>query len=141
MKKKIKKVYIGMSADIIHNGHINLLKVGKKLGDVTVGLLTDKAILSYKKKTFLNYKQREAVIKSIKYVKNVIPQTTLDYRNNLKKIKPDFVVHGSDWKTGIQKKTRSQVLEVLNEWGGKLIEPKYTKNVSSRSMKKFYNLF
>ena len=141
MKKKIKIVYIGMSADILHNGHINLLKIGNKLGDVTVGLLTDKAILSYKKKSFLNYKQREIIIKSIKYVKSVVPQTTLDYRNNLKRIKPDFIVHGDDWKTGVQKKTRLQVIEILSDWGGKLVEPRYTKNVSSSSMKKFYSLF
>ena len=141
MNKNNKIAYIGLSADILHEGHINIIKKASKFGKVVVGLLTDRAIATYKAIPTLNYKQREAVIKSIKYVKNVIPQTTLDYRNNLKKIKPDFVVHGSDWKTGIQKKTRSQVLEVLNEWGGKLIEPKYTKNVSSRSMKKFYNLF
>ena len=102
--------------------------------------MTDKAILSYKKKSFLSYKQRETVIKSIKYVKKIVPQKTLDYRDNLKKIKPDFVVHGDDWKTGAQKKTREQVLDIIKNWGGKLIEPRYTKKVSSRKIKKFYSL-
>ena len=140
MGDKVKKVYIGMSADVLHHGHINLLKIGKKLGEITVGLLTDKAILSYKKKSFLSYKQRETVIKSIKYVNKIVPQKTLDYRDNLKKIKPDFVVHGDDWKTGAQKKTREQVLDIIKNWGGKLIEPRYTKKVSSRKIKKFYSL-
>ena len=136
MKTKLrKKVYIGLSADILHEGHINILKIASKLGDVTVGLLTDSAISSYKKLPHLNYKQREVVLKNIKFVKKVIPQKTLDYRNNLKLIKPHYVVHGDDWKKGIQKKIRSQVIDTLKKWGGKLIEPKYTKNISSSLIK------
>ncbi len=136
MKTKLKKkVYVGLSADILHEGHINILKIASKLGEVTVGLLTDSAISSYKKLPHLNYKQREVVLKNIKFVKKVIPQKTLDYRNNLKLIKPDYVVHGDDWKKGIQKKIRSQVIDALKKWGGKLIEPKYTKNISSSLIK------
>ena len=116
-----------MSADILHEGHINILKTARKLGDVIVGLLTDEAISSYKDIPTLNYKQREIVLKNVKLIKKVVPQNSLDYRKNLKEIKPDFVVHGDDWKTGIQKKTRQQVIETLRKWGGKLIEPKYTK--------------
>ena len=125
MKKK-KLVYVGLSADILHEGHINILKVANKLGDVIVGLLTDKAIASYKKIPHLSYKQREIVLKNIKFVKKVIPQKTLDYRPNLKMIKPNFVVHGDDWKIGIQKQVRLNVIKTLGKWGGKLIEPKYT---------------
>tara|TARA_Y100000389_G_scaffold50379_1_gene46098 strand:+ start:8270 stop:9571 length:1302 start_codon:yes stop_codon:yes gene_type:complete len=134
-KKKIKIVYVGLSADILHEGHINILKTASRLGKVIVGLLTDEAISSYKNIPTLNYKQREIILKNIKLVKKVIPQTTLDYRPNLKLLTPDFVVHGDDWKTGVQKKTRSQVISVLSKWGGKLIEPKYTKNISSTSIK------
>ena len=132
-KKKI--VYVGLSADILHEGHINILKTANKLGDVIVGLLTDAAIASYKKIPTLNYKQREIVLKNISLVKRVIPQHTLDYRPNLKLITPNFVVHGDDWKTGVQKITRNQVISTLKIWGGKLIEPKYTKNISSTSIK------
>lgn len=135
MKKK-KLVYVGLSADILHEGHINVLKVANKLGDVIVGLLTDKAIASYKKIPHLSYKQREIVLKNIKFVKKVIPQKTLDYRPNLKMIKPNFVVHGDDWKIGIQKQVRLNVIKTLSKWGGKLIEPKYTKNISSTLIKK-----
>ena len=101
IQKKI--VYVGLSADILHEGHINILKVANKLGDVTVGLLTDQAIASYKQIPHLSYKQREIVLKNIKFVKKLIPQKTLDYTENLNLIRPDFVVHGNDWKTGIQK--------------------------------------
>lgn len=133
--KKIKTVYVGLAADILHQGHINILKKANSLGKVVVGLLTDEAIASYKMLPLLNYKQRESVLKNIKYVSKVIPQKTLDYRTNLVKIKPDFVVHGNDWKTGVQKKTRDQVIKTLQKWKGKLIEPKYTKNISSSDIK------
>ena len=133
--KKKKIVYVGLSADILHEGHINILKTANKLGDVIVGLLTDAAIASYKNIPALNYKQREIVLKNISLVKRVIPQHTLDYRPNLKLITPNFVVHGDDWKTGVQKITRNQVISTLKIWGGKLIEPKYTKNISSTSIK------
>ena len=133
--KKIKTVYVGLAADILHEGHINILKKANSLGKVIVGLLTDEAIASYKMLPLLNYKQRESVLKNIKYVSKVIPQKTLDYRPNLIKIKPDFVVHGNDWKTGVQKKTRDQVIKTLQKWKGKLIEPKYTKNISSSDIK------
>ena len=135
MKKVRKKVYVGMSADIIHEGHINILKTANKLGDVHVGLLTDKAIGSYKNIPYLNFKRRKIIIQNIKYVKRVIPQDTLDYVENLQLIKPDFVVHGDDWKSGIQSNTRNKVIKVLKKWGGKLIEPKYTKNISSKIIK------
>ena len=128
-----------MSADIIHKGHINILKTASKYGDVTVGLLTDQAIASYKNIPYLDYKKRKVVIENIKYVKRVVSQKTLDYVENLKLIKPDFVVHGDDWKSGVQKKTRHRVIQALSKWSGKLIEPKYTKNISSTSIKKEMN--
>ena len=133
MKKKI--VYIGLSADILHEGHINILKIANSYGDVIVGLLTDKAIASYKNIPYLDFKQRKIVLENMKYVKKVIPQKTLDYVDNLNLIKPDYVVHGDDWKTGVQKKTREKVVKILKKWSGKLIEPKYTKNISSTLIK------
>ena len=133
MKKK--RVYVGLSADILHEGHINILKFAKKLGHVTVGLLTDQAISTYKKFPHLNYDQRKIVVENIKFVDKVIPQYTMDYSDNLKKLKPDFVVHGDDWKTGIQKNSRSNVIKVLKKWSGKLVETKYTKNISSSKIK------
>ncbi len=133
--KNIKKVYVGFAADILHEGHINILKIASKLGEVTVGLLTDSAISSYKKLPHLNYKQREIILKNIKFVKKVLPQDTLDYTKNLLSLKPHYVVHGDDWKFGIQKKIREQVIKTLKKWSGKLVEPKYTKNISSSKIK------
>jgi phosphoenolpyruvate mutase len=131
-----KKVYVGLAADILHEGHINILKIAKNYGDVIVGLLTDKAIASYKNIPYLDFEKRKVVIENIKYVKKVIPQKTLDYTENLNLIKPEFVVHGDDWKTGIQKNIRKRVIQTLKKWSGKLIEPKYTKKISSSSIKK-----
>ncbi len=134
MKQK-KIVYVGLAVDIIHEGHINILKTANKYGEVVVGLLTDSAIASYKKIPYLNYNRRKIIVQNIKYVKKVIPQNTLSYVSNLNLIKPNFVVHGDDWKKGVQQKTRKDVIKTLKKWSGKLIEPKYTKNISSTIIK------
>ena len=132
MDKKI--VYVGMCADMIHPGHLNIIKEACKLGSVTVGVLTDAAIASYKRLPYLSYEQRAEVVANIKGVDRVGPQTTLDYIPNLREIKPDFVVHGDDWKTGVQQKTRQRIIEVMAEWGGKVIDIPYTKGISSTAM-------
>ena len=134
-----KKVYVSLSADILHKGHINILKKASKLGEVTVGLMTDQAISFYKKIPFLNYSQREIVLKNQNMVKEVIPQKTMDYTPNLRKIKPDYVVHGDDWKMGALRESRTQVIKELKKWSGKLIEYPYTENISSSGIKK--NIF
>ncbi|NGP76669.1 phosphoenolpyruvate mutase [Balneolaceae bacterium YR4-1] len=132
----MKKVYVGMSADLVHPGHLNVIKEAKKLGEVTIGLLTDEAIASYKRLPHMEYEQRKEVIENIKGVKEVVPQNTLDYRPNLRKLKPDFVVHGDDWKEGVQSQTRRQVIDVLKEWDGKLVEVPYTEGISSTKLNK-----
>ena len=134
MKLK-KKVYVGLSVDIIHEGHINILRTASRYGEVIVGLLTDEAIASYKNIPYLDYNRRKIIVQNIKYVKKVIPQYTLSYVSNLNLIKPHYVVHGDDWKKGVQKKTRQDVIKALKKWSGKLIEPKYTKNISSTLIK------
>ena len=134
MKKKT--VYVGMSADLIHPGHLNIIKEAAKLGEVTVGVLTDAAIASYKRLPYMNYEQRAAVVAQLKGVAHVVPQPTLDYIPNLKKLKPDFVVHGTDWRNGVQAKTRQGVIDTLATWGGKLVEPEYTEGISSTQLNK-----
>ena len=136
MIDKSKKVYIGMSVDLVHPGHINIIKKGVEIGDVIVGLLTDEAIASYKRLPFMNYNLREEIVLNIKGVSSVVAQSTLDYTNNLRKIKPDYVVHGDDWKEGVQSKTRQDVIDVLKEWNGKLIEVPYTQGISSTLLHK-----
>lgn len=132
-----KKVYVGMCADLIHHGHINIINEAKKLGNVVVGLLTDEAVASYKRIPLLNYEQRKKVIENISGVSKVIPQKTLDYTDNLKEIKPDFVVHGDDWKTGVQRETRERVIELIKTWGGELVETQYSPGISSTELKEY----
>jgi len=136
-KKLQKMVYVGMSADLIHPGHLNVINKAKELGSVVVGLLTDKAIASYKRLPFLNYEQRKTIMENIKGVEKVIPQETLDYVTNLERLKPNYVVHGDDWRDGVQKKTRERVIEALKGWNGELIEVPYTKGISSTLLKEF----
>ena len=131
-----KRVYVAMSADIIHPGHLNIIREAAKLGDVTVGVLTDAAIASYKRLPYMNYEQRAAVVGALKGVAEVIPQEQLDYIPNLLKLKPDYVVHGTDWREGVQAKTRQRVIDTLAEWGGKLVEPEYTEGISSTQLNK-----
>lgn len=129
-----KKVYVGMSADMIHPGHLNIIREAVKLGEVTVGVLTDAAIASYKRLPYLTYEQRAEIVSAIKGVEQVIPQTTLDYVPNLRQLKPDYVVHGDDWKEGVQAKTRQRIIEAMAEWGGRVIDIPYTKGISSTAM-------
>ena len=132
----MKKVYIGMSADLLHPGHLNIIQNAAKYGEVIVGLLTDKAIASYKRLPYMSYEQRKIIVENVKGISQVIPQDTLDYTANLEKIKPDYVVHGDDWKNGVQKETRQKVIDTLAQWGGELIEIPYTKGISSTQLNK-----
>ena len=132
--KDSKKVYLALSADLLHHGHMNVLSKAASLGEITIGLMTDEAIAKYKRLPNLTYQQREIVVRGLKGVKDVIPQKTMDYSDNLKKLKPDYVVHGDDWKNGIQKQQRKKVIEVLKEWNGELIEIPYTVGISSSEL-------
>jgi phosphoenolpyruvate mutase len=129
-----KIVYVGMSADLLHPGHLNILEHARRRGRVIVGLLTDAAIATYKRLPYMTFEHRKMVLEAIKGVDQVVPQESLDYVPNLRKYRPDFVVHGDDWREGVQKKTRERVIEVLKEWGGELVEVPYTRGVSSTQL-------
>jgi len=126
----MKTVYIAVSADILHHGHINLIKNASEYGNLIVGVLTDEAVATYKRFPVLDYEQRTFIIKNIDGVSDVVPQNTLDYTENLKKYRPDFVFHGDDWKEGVQSQIRQNVIDTLKEWGGELIEIPYTEDIS-----------
>lgn len=128
---KTEIVYVAMSADLIHVGHIRLLQKAAEYGPVVVGLLSNEAIKSYKRTPIISWEQRYLVIKEMKSVTMVIPQLTHDYTDNLRMLRPAYVVHGSDWKTGVQSGVRKKVIEILAEWGGVLIEPEYTNGIST----------
>ena len=129
-----KQVYVAMSADLVHPGHLNIINRATELGEVTVGLLTDAAIASYKRLPYMNFEQRKAVVESLKGVEKVVAQTTLDYVPNLRKYQPDYVVHGDDWREGVQREVRQAVIDVLGEWGGELVEVPYTPGISSTDL-------
>tara|TARA_Y100000590_G_scaffold211779_2_gene239995 strand:- start:16227 stop:17546 length:1320 start_codon:yes stop_codon:yes gene_type:complete len=133
-KNKNSLVYIAMSVDLIHHGHLNIINEGKKLGRVVIGLLTDEAIATYKRLPLIPFMERKKLVENLKGVEKVVEQSTLDYVPNLMSLKPDYVVHGDDWKNGPQKTVRKRVIETLSQWGGKLIEPKFTTGVSSSDL-------
>ena len=134
-KKKI--VYVPLAIDFIHSGHLNIIRTAKKFGKVVVGLLTDEAISQYKKLPTLNYEERLKIVSNIKDVDQVIAQNDWDYSQTIKMLKPDYFIHGDDWKKKrTQKKIRSNVIKLLKKYSGKLIEPKYTQSISSDDIKK-----
>lgn len=126
-----KVVYVGMSADLVHPGHLNVINKAAELGEVVVGLLTDAAIASYKRMPYMTFDERRTVLAAIKGVARIVPQTTLDYAPNLLEIRPDYVVHGDDWRDGVQSATRQRVIDTLAQWGGELVEVPYTQGISS----------
>lgn len=129
-----KTVYLGITGDIIHPGIINIIKEGAKLGDLTVGLLTDSAIVSHKRLPYLTYEQRKQVVENIKGVARVVPQEEWSYVPNLKKLKPDYIIHGDDWKTNYLSKIRDEVFEAVKEWGGQVVEIPYTQGINSSAL-------
>ena len=120
-----------MTGDIIHPGIINIINEGAKHGKLIVGLLTDSAIVTHKRLPYLTYEQRKAVIENIKGVSKVVPQEEWSYVPNLRKYKPDFIIHGDDWKTNYLSKIRDEVYEVMKEWNGEVIEIPYTQGINS----------
>ncbi len=129
-----KKVYLGMIADIMHPGLINIINEGCKYGDVMIGLYTDKAIATYKRLPVLTYDQRKAIVENIKGVTEVVPQDDWNYVENLRKYRPDYIIHGDDWKEGFMKKIRAEVFEVMKEIGGEVIEIPYTQGINSSQL-------
>lgn len=129
-----KKVYLGMIADIMHPGLINIINEGAKYGDVIIGLYTDKAIATHKRLPYLTYEQRETVVRSINGVSDVVPQDDWSYVPNLVKYKPDYIIHGDDWLQGPDKYIRDEVFKVMEAMGGKVIEIPYTKGITSSGL-------
>ena len=129
-----KNVYLGMIADIMHPGLINIINEGAKYGDVIIGLFTDKAIATHKRLPYLTYEQRETVVRSIHGVADVVPQDDWSYVPNLVKYKPDYIIHGDDWLEGPDKYIRDEVFKVMESLGGKVIEIPYTKGITSSGL-------
>lgn len=124
----MKTVYMCFSTDIIHSGHINIIDKASAYGEVIVGVLTDEAVSSYKRFPLLSYNERANIVGHINGVSKVVPQEELSYAKNLRELKPDYVVHGDDWQEGFQKPIRDEVIAILGEYGGELIEFPYSND-------------
>ena len=127
-------VYIGMTADILHHGHTNIIAEGRKYGEVTVGLLTDAAVAGHKRLPLLRWDHRKQMIENIVGVTQVVPQDSWDYAVNIRRYKPDFMIHGTDWLQGPLAPYRARAVAALAEYGGRLIEVPYTEGISSTEM-------
>ena len=132
--KKNKTVYIALTADILHHGHINLIEKARMYGEIIIGLLTDEAVADNKRLPYLNYEQRKKILINFKGVSKIVPQKEWDYSNNIKKIRPDFLIHGDEWRKGNSSILRKNAIKALNQYGGKLIEIAYTNNIFIQNM-------
>ncbi len=123
-----RTVYMCFSTDIIHGGHIAIIKKAQKLGRVIIGVLSDEAVASYKRMPLVPASERKLMFENIAGVYKVVDQNTLSYKENLEKYKPSIVVHGDDWVTGFQRPIRDEVTAILATYGGKLVEYPYSND-------------
>ena len=130
IKEKLKKiesrsVYMCFSTDVIHGGHIAIIKKARELGCLTVGVLSDEAVSSYKRLPLVPETERKKLFENVAGVQKVVIQKTLSYREILETLRPNIVVHGDDWREGFQKPIRDEVVSVLSSYGAKLVEYPY----------------
>lgn len=130
----MKTVYMSFSTDMLHSGHIAIIEKAAALGQLTIGVLTDQVIASYKRYPLLSYEERVNMLQSIRGVYRTVEQNSLSYADNLRKLRPDYVVHGDDWKSGVQKPIRDEVVSILNEYGGELVEYPYSNDERYRAL-------
>ena len=135
---EFRTVYMCFSTDIIHGGHIAIIKKAQKLGRLIIGVLSDDAVASYKRLPLVPAAERKKLFENVAGVYKVVDQNTLSYKANLESLKPSIVVHGDDWSTGFQKPIRDEVVSILASYGGKLVEFPYSsddkyKNIETRT--------
>ena len=123
-----RTAYMCFSTDIIHGGHISIIKKAQKLGKLVVGVLSDEAVASYKRFPLVPQEERMNLIANISGVYKVVLQDKISYVENIRKYRPTYVVHGDDWQNGFQKTVREEVIEVLKEYGGELVEFPYSSD-------------
>ena len=131
-----RTVYMCFSTDLIHGGHIEIIRKARRLGKLIVGVLSDEAVASYKRFPLVPCAERMRLFENIAGVSRVMEQRTLSYRENLLKYRPDIVVHGDDWCAGFQKPVRDEVVSLLEGYGGKLVEFPYSANEEYQEIQK-----
>lgn len=131
-----RTVYMCFSTDFIHSGHIAIIKKASKLGKLTIGVLSDEAVSSFKRYPLIPFEERKSLVENITGVYCVVKQNELSYVNVLRQLKPTYVVHGDDWKEGFQKPIREEVIKVLAEYGGTLVEYPYSNDAKYKDLDK-----
>lgn len=127
-------VYIAFSADILHSGHLSILSRAAALGRLTVGVLSDSAVASFKRYPLLPFEERKALFENIKGVERVVCQETLSYKQTVESLHPDIIVHGDNWRQGFQKPLRDEVIALLETYGGRLVEFPYASDEKYRRL-------
>ena len=133
-----RTVYMCFSTEYIHTGHISIIKKAKRLGRLTIGVLSDEAVASFRRFPLMPFEERKALVENIAGVERVVEQKTLSYAENLRTLKPDYVVHGDDWVNGFQKPVRQEVLDTLAEYGGRLVEYPYSDDPKYKELDKMH---
>lgn len=123
-----RTVYMCFSTEYIHSGHMAIINKARRLGRLIIGVLSDEAVASFKRFPLIPFEERKALLENIAGVERVVTQDTLSYAKNLHELKPDYVVHGNDWCEGFQKPIRQEVIDVLAEYGGTLVEYPYSNS-------------
>lgn len=125
---KMKKIYACFCTDVIHEGHLNIIEQAKQYGEVIAGVLSDQAMIKYNRFPIVSFEERKRMLEEIPGISEVVVQKEVMYEETLKKLRPDYVIHGDNWKSGPMEVIRNNVIETLKEWGGELIEIPYTYN-------------
>lgn len=130
----MKTVYACFCTDVIHEGHLNILRQAKKYGRVVVGVLSDKAMIRFNRFPMISFEQRMRMFQDLEIVDQVIEQTEMMYNEVVKQIHPDYIIHGDNWREGPERIIWKNVLSLLEQYGGKLIEVPYTYNLEVRKV-------
>lgn len=124
----MKNIYVCFSTDIIHEGHLNIIREAKKYGRIIAGVMSDSAMVRFDRFPTISFEDRLEMIREIPEISQVVVQNDVMYENILREIRPEYVIHGDNWRDGAQSTIRQNVIDVLKEWGGELIEVPYTYN-------------
>lgn len=131
-----RTVYMCFSTEYLNSAHIAIIKKAQKYGKLTIGVLSDQAIASFKRFPLIPFEERMTIFSNIAGVDRVIEQKELSYAENIRAIHPDYIVHGDDWKEGFQKPIRQEVQELLSEYGGQLVEFPYGSDPKYKELEK-----
>lgn len=131
-----KTVYMCFSTDIIHSGHIQIIRKAEKLGNLVIGVMSDEVVASYKRFPMIPFEERKIMFENIAGVSKVIEQKNISYKDVIEELKPDIIVHGDDWRQGVQKEIRDEVCILLASYGGRLVEYPYAKNEKYEEIEK-----